>query len=160
MINLSIQNIIPFLVQHLSPQDWRESKKRSDWNRSGPCGAHPGYKILCVPVSFLWEKSFSLLDLPWVPKGRFKQLLIRRVKECRNKGYIEIWHRSLSSSTGTGAPPRGGWWLQAEYKHRDPRLVGTTRLMMEIPGAPSGFLPTNQSEEGHTPGSPPPKFCL
>ena len=28
----------------------------------------------------------SLHDLPWVPKGRFKELLIQEGKGCKNKG--------------------------------------------------------------------------
>ena len=42
----------------------------------------------------------------------------------------------------------------------DPRLVGTRRLMTEIPGTPPCYLPTKQSEEGHTPCRPPFRFCL
>ena len=38
-----------------------------------------------LPFLFV-EKGFCLLALPWVPKNRPKQLLIREVKECRNKG--------------------------------------------------------------------------
>ena len=44
-------------------------------------------QILCVaPISYLQNKGFSLLDLPWVPKGRFKQLLIGEGRGCRDKG--------------------------------------------------------------------------
>ena len=48
------------------------------WYYAGPCGA-PGQKALCVPCFLDYRKqpSFSLPDLPWVPMGGFKQLLIR-----------------------------------------------------------------------------------
>ena len=36
-------------------------------------------KPFCVP-------SFLFVGLPWVPKARSKQLLIREVRECRNRG--------------------------------------------------------------------------
>ena len=50
-------------------------------------GGPPGYKRPPVsPVSCLVEKGFSLQGLPSVPKSRLKQLLIREVRECRNKG--------------------------------------------------------------------------
>lgn len=42
-----------------------------------------------------------------------------------------------------------------EHKPADPSRDGTRRLRTEIPGAPPCTLPTNQSEEGHTPCSPP-----
>lgn len=39
---------------------------------------HPRYRHLSLsPISCLQEKCFHLLDLPCVPKGRFKQLLFR-----------------------------------------------------------------------------------
>ena len=37
-------------------------------------------------VSFLKGIDSNLHDLPWVPKGRFKQLLIRKGRVCRDKG--------------------------------------------------------------------------
>ena len=38
------------------------------------------------------QASFSLLDLPWVPKGGFKQLLIREGREYRKRGEIKQWY--------------------------------------------------------------------
>ena len=40
------------------------------------------------PVGFLGTRAFlfGLHDLPSVPKGRFKQLLIREGRGCRDKG--------------------------------------------------------------------------
>ena len=36
-------------------------------------------------TSATWE-ILSLLDISWIPKGKFKQLLIREGRECTNKG--------------------------------------------------------------------------
>ena len=44
----------------------------------------PRYTSFLCP-HFLFLRGFSLLDLPWVPKGRFKELLIREGREWRNK---------------------------------------------------------------------------
>ena len=51
----------------------------ANWYRAGPVGL-PGTKTFCVPHFFDYRKqpSFSLHDCPWVTKGRFKQLLIRK----------------------------------------------------------------------------------
>ena len=75
-----------FLSHLCYPQDWTVSKKSRDWNRTGICGPSQVQKHLRVPCSLLVEKGFSLLGLPWVPKSRLKQLLIREVREHRNKG--------------------------------------------------------------------------
>ena len=47
--------------------------------KQGPLGLL-GTKTFCVPHFFDYRKqpSFSLHDCPWVTKGRFKQLLIRK----------------------------------------------------------------------------------
>lgn len=51
-------------------------------SRRGP----PENKSLSVSSSFLvWRKGFSLLDLPWVPKNRFK-VNNEDLRECRNEG--------------------------------------------------------------------------
>ena len=44
MINLSIQNIIPFLSPTCILQVWELSKKRGDWNWAGPWGILPSTK--------------------------------------------------------------------------------------------------------------------
>ena len=63
-----------------------QEKAGSRWNWAGPRGA-PGRESLSAPLPphlhptsflFLQEASFSLHDLPWVPMGRFKLLLIRK----------------------------------------------------------------------------------
>ena len=38
------------------------------------------------PISCYWGTSFSLHDLPRVPKGRFEQLLIREERGCGDQG--------------------------------------------------------------------------
>ena len=50
----------------------------------GPVGLL-GTRFFCVPHFFDYRKqpSFSLHDLPWVPTGRFKQLLIREGEDER-----------------------------------------------------------------------------
>ena len=47
----------------------------------------PGTKAFCVPHPFDYRKqpSFSLHDLPWVPIGRFKQLLVREGRGCETR---------------------------------------------------------------------------
>ena len=55
------------------------------WNPAGPCGA-PGHISLSVsPICCLCGINFSLHDLPWVPKGRFKQLLNREGRGHRDQ---------------------------------------------------------------------------
>ena len=48
----------------------------------------PSTNDYLVPVSSLKEKVISLLDLPQVPNSKFKQLLIREVRKCGDKGRI------------------------------------------------------------------------
>ena len=47
----------------------------------------PGTMAFCVPHPFDFRKqpSFSLRDLPWVPTGRFKQLLMRKGRGCETR---------------------------------------------------------------------------
>ena len=52
----------------------------------GPVGLL-GTKAFCVPhfLDYRKQPSFSLHDLPRVPMGRFKQLLIREGKGCETR---------------------------------------------------------------------------
>ena len=43
--------------------------------------------------------------------------------------------------------PGGRWWLHADNKHTEPRLVGTSRLMNKITKASPRYLSAKQSEE-------------
>ena len=64
MINLSIQNIIPFLVPHLFPLKIEGyQRKGGDWNLEGPCRSSQVQKPFCVPCFLFVEKGFTLLDL-------------------------------------------------------------------------------------------------
>ena len=63
-----------FLINHNS----------TDWNGAGPYGT-PRYRSMSLFLVCKKKASFSFHELPWVPKGRFKQLLIREGRECRNK---------------------------------------------------------------------------
>ena len=74
-LSLSHPAAVPLRIEELS-------KKRGDWNQAGPCGG-----FLCTKTSpcppFLvcrGEKGFSLLGLPWVPKRRLKQKMIRTIE--------------------------------------------------------------------------------
>ena len=108
-----------------------------NWNWAGACGVLLGTKVFLCPLFLLCrKKAFSLPDLPWAPKGRFKQLLNWGERDPRNKRMVSsnscqawasaqvppqggdmdwtIWYISLSSSTGTKPPPRwrmvtSGW---------------------------------------------------
>ena len=58
----------------------RHVKLSSAWSQAGPCGSLMDTKAFMFPPFLVCSKrSVSLLDLPWVPKGRFKQLPIREV---------------------------------------------------------------------------------
>ena len=74
--------------------------------------------------------------------------------------HITFWYIDLSCFAGTVHPPPshnyhhhqwGVWWLHADRKELDPRLVGTRRLMIKIPETSPCYLTTNQSEESHVP---------
>ena len=56
---------------------WKRNRIQvpSTWNQAGSCGAPRHVGLFFVP-HFLWQDS-SLHDLPWVPKGRFKQLRLQ-----------------------------------------------------------------------------------
>ena len=56
------------------------------------------------PVSYRGIE-FSLHDLPWVPKVRFKQLLIREGRGCRNQGGA-VQRLQCSLRAGPGASSR------------------------------------------------------
>ena len=52
---------------------------------SGMLWGPPRHKSLSYHLSVCREKAFRFLDLLWAPKGRFKQLLIRGIREYRKK---------------------------------------------------------------------------
>ena len=56
------------------------------WYWAGPCGA-PGQKAFLCSHFFDYRRqtSFSLHDLSWVSRGRFKQLLIREGRGCKTR---------------------------------------------------------------------------
>ena len=105
------------------------------------------------------------MDLPVIPKGRFKQLLIKEVKERRNERRSEnncaaikpspsssrdilichgVYDNISLSSTGTKAPTLV----------EDGNFGVSTRFLEHH------YLSTNQSEQSHIPCSPHHKFCL
>ena len=89
MINHSIKNFIFFLVPLPTPIPLRieEYQRNGGTETKQDPGGPPWYKSPTMSPHFLFvEKGFSLLDPPQVPKSRLKQLLIREVRKCRNKG--------------------------------------------------------------------------
>ena len=109
------------------------------------------YKSLSVSPYFLFKgKKLQPLIPSLSSKGQIQFLQV--VREGTNKGkavkessavmgqgpspaQCYTWQSDayLSSATRTKVPAPG----EAEYKHVDPRLVGTRGLMIEIPGPPS-----------------------
>ena len=75
------------ITQECEHWSWRIFKHKSDlmkgcWNRAGHCGA-PGHR------NCSWFLGSSLHDLPWVPKGRFKHLILD--KEMATHSSILAW---------------------------------------------------------------------
>ena len=71
IINLSIQNFIPFLISPLLPLGLRSIKEKGVLRPSKtPEGPSQVQKPLHVSNFLFVEKGFSLLDLPWVPKSK------------------------------------------------------------------------------------------
>ena len=87
MVNISIQNIIPFLVQNLFSSRLRNIKGKGVLDSASPCGAFPGTSHF-MPCFLFAGKRLQLPRPSWIPKSRFKQALIREVRESRNNGGI------------------------------------------------------------------------
>ena len=86
MIILSIQSFILFLIPPLFPSGGGVTEKSRDWNKPGKCSILPETKAPpCLPF-LVCRKGFSILDFLCVPNSRLKELPIREVRECRNKG--------------------------------------------------------------------------
>ena len=64
-----------------SPQDRGVSKNREDWNLAWFCKALPHTKAFAL--FFICRERFPPLRPSGVPRGRFKQLLIRELRKCR-----------------------------------------------------------------------------
>ena len=62
----------------------------ANWYRAGPVGL-PGTKTFCVPHFFDYrnQPSFSHHDILWVPRDRFKQLLIRGRRGCKTRKKVK-----------------------------------------------------------------------
>lgn len=119
----------------------------------------PGYKAFLCTRLLVCRKMASTLDLPWDPKGKFKQLL------TQNDTLVQPWGKVLGPPSGDmhsdliqisaffysiWTPihvediPSG--WGQA----LDPRPVGTRRLMSEIAATLPYYLPPiNEREVTH-----------
>lgn len=95
-VNRSIQNLIPFLFSPLFPSRMRRIRKRETETQE-------------VPVRP--SRARKPFHVSWVPKSRFKQLLTRDVRECRNKwkAVIQKKYWQLASSVTKQSPslPQG-----------------------------------------------------
>ena len=58
------------------------------WNRAGPLWSSREQRSFSVSHFLFFRKwaSFSLHSPPWVPRGKFRQLLIRKGRRCKDKG--------------------------------------------------------------------------
>ena len=62
---------------------------RWDWSQAGPCGDPRCKSSLCLLFLICRQYiSFSLFDLPWVPKGRLKQFPIKEGRRRWDKGVL------------------------------------------------------------------------
>ena len=127
----------------------------------------PGTKAFLWTLFLAGRKNVSASN-PSL-SSRSTELILRGVRKCRRKQQCReaawcwllrgvLWRSDsrLWVLQDLRPPARRGWWLQAEHKPADPRLVGSRRPMAEIPETPPCYLTTTQSEEGHTRCSPPP----
>ena len=71
--------------EHLDP--WRrEGAYRGIKAKQDPVGSSWAQKLFCVPSFLFVGWRVQPLRPSWIPKSRLKLLLIRGVRECRNKG--------------------------------------------------------------------------
>ena len=104
-------------LPELSSKVMKEYIWKSHWNWAGSCGA-PGHKAFLCPLFFHYKKwtSFNLHNLPWVPVGRFKHLLIRKGMGCWDRGgrnYQETHQEVCSLGTRSWSytyTPQGYTW--------------------------------------------------
>ena len=74
----------------------KDNTGQMEWSKHNPMGPSQIQKHFYSLVSYLREKSFNLLDLLWVPKGRWRECMIKKevdvlVWELDNK---ESWLKS------------------------------------------------------------------
>lgn len=87
-LSLSCHICLKFIIPKIVPN------RSHPWNQAGLCGA-PGHGSLSMfPVSCLYGIDFSLCDL-WVPKNRFRQLLIKEWRECRDRNNWTVVYRVM-----------------------------------------------------------------
>ena len=86
MINLFIQNFIPFLVLSSFPTKLRLIKGKGGLKPIRAMWGLPGYKSPFIPPVYVFfkkkkkKRGFSFLGLPWVQNTRLKQVLLREVR--------------------------------------------------------------------------------
>lgn len=103
-------------------------------------------KPLCSLFLFV-EKDCSLWGLPWVPKRRCKQVLVREVRGCRDR------KSSQARKEMTVVEPNSISVLPQEPRPLPPWRTGASGWG-PAPGTLPSDLTPNPSEESHTPCSP------
>ena len=122
------------------PGPTRGSWKYKDWNWAEPYGVLLDTKAFPFVEFLIWrKKAFSFLDLPWVPKGIFKQLLTGEVEGRQEETMLQqgawCWSllgwcasslcMSLSSSAGTRDPSTQTEEVTAGWAQTSgPKLIG------------------------------------
>ena len=111
MINLSIQNSIPFLVPHLVPWGLRTDKEKGGWKWSRTLWSPPPrHQSPSLSLFLACRKRLSFPTLSLSSKEQTKQLLTREARECRGgkrgmqrgkRGNAESKGRKLTSSKET-----------------------------------------------------------
>ena len=103
--------------------DLREQNRTYDTEQD-PVGL-PGTKAFCVPHPFDYRKqpSFSLHDLPWVPTGRFKQLLMREGMGCETREKQTV-KRSLGQDPGSSSKDTHSSIFDLFFRYLNPLQVG------------------------------------
>ena len=110
------------------------------WYQAGPCGA-PGHKSLSVsPISLLQEIGFT----PQFQWGRFKQLLIREGRGCRDKGGTVKRLNSAALGQCPGSPSRDTHnnILELFCRYWNPHQVGEVNCLLSTSTeTPDGLEP-------------------
>ena len=129
-----------------SPLELRSIKQQQDWNWAGPYWVLLGKKPFLAPYFLFAQKGFSLPYLPWVAKSRLKQLLIREVKECRNKGKA-VKNISPNPFTSPDQVEDGNYMLRYQTGQKQRGWL----LRLREHRSNTCYLTTDQSKENHAP---------
>ena len=115
-------------------------------------GGVPRHKAFRVPHFFDYRKypSFSFHDLSWVPRGKFKQLLIREGRghliNQEDRGEIVKRNNSAASGQGVLAPHQSTHqYLRAALQIPKPLQVGQVNISNGM------LLPSTETPDGLEP---------